>query len=146
MCFWDINSPSTTSLLVCKRRFEYRYFASIFLLDAHVVLFVSIYYSHPRADARVNVFKGMCFLLLLFKDFLRERKKLRKRRTRVALSFSSLSSSPQQSFRKSPQKQRAQIPHTHRERIRARPRRDTVRADNNTSDTKSSDDRKKRPV
>jgi len=26
------------------------FFASIFLLDAHVVLFVSIYYSHPRAE------------------------------------------------------------------------------------------------
>jgi len=69
MCFWDINSSSTTSLLVCKRRFEYRYFASIFLLDAHVVLFVSIYYSHPRADARVNVFKGIVFFVVVFKGF-----------------------------------------------------------------------------
>ena len=148
MCFWDINSSSTTSLLVCKRRFEYRYFASIFLLDAHVVLFVSIYYSHPRADARVNVFKGLCFLLLFFKDFLRDEKEKNSANAALVLPSLSLPSLRRrtQSFRKSPQKQRAQIPHTHRERIRARPRRDTVRADNNTSDTKSSDDRKKRPV
>jgi len=33
------------------------------------VLFVSIYYSHPRADARVNVFKGIVFFVVVFKGF-----------------------------------------------------------------------------
>jgi len=49
-CFFNYDeydtitfTTSTTSLLVCKRRFEYRYFAPIFLLDAHVVLLVLIY-------------------------------------------------------------------------------------------------------
>jgi hypothetical protein len=53
------------------------------------VLFVSIYYSHPRADARVNVFKGMCFLLLFFKDFLRDEKE--KNSANAALVLPSLS-------------------------------------------------------